>query len=139
MVSGSPARITRLLQPLDVARRQPHVEVWSPASYLWHLVDVLRIGAERLLALSLDPSAGIPCWDENALAETRRYERLSPRVALVVYPEAVTRWVEVATSVEEDVSAEHPEFGTLTAVDIVRRNAHEVCHHELDIARGMTD
>src|SRR5690348_5172792 len=50
---------------------------WSAAMYLWHLVDVVRIGTERLMTLVLDPAAGIPCWDENALAEARRYPQLS--------------------------------------------------------------
>jgi hypothetical protein len=31
--------------------------------YLWHLVDVLRIGNERLLTLTRDPRRGITCWD----------------------------------------------------------------------------
>ena len=46
--------------------------------YVWHLVDVLRIGTERLLTLTYDPGRGIACWDENALAEARRYH-LCPR------------------------------------------------------------
>jgi hypothetical protein len=43
----------------------------------------------------------------------------------------------VANLVPVDASVEHPEFGTLTAEDIIRRNAHEVQHHELDIRRGL--
>jgi len=41
-------------------------EAWSPSMYVWHLVDVLRIGTERLLTLAHDPGRGITCWDENA-------------------------------------------------------------------------
>src|SRR5579875_4090141 len=67
---------------------------WSAAMYVWHLVDVVRIGTERLLTLRLDPAAGIPCWDENALAEARRYDRLSPPVGLVALDAACRSWLE---------------------------------------------
>ncbi len=138
IVSGSPSRITGVVEGADGVTRRPAPGVWSPNSYLWHLVDVLRIGGERLLTASLDPAAGIPCWDENALAEVRRYDSLSPRVGVVAYEAAVMQWLAVARSVAGDASVEHPEFGTLTAADIIRRNAHEVRHHELDIRRGVT-
>ena len=49
-------------------------EVWSASMYVWHLVDVLRIGTERLLTLAHDLGRGITCWDENALAEARGYQ-----------------------------------------------------------------
>jgi hypothetical protein len=71
------------------------------------------------------------------LAEVRQYDRLSPRVAVVAYEAAASAWVAVANLVPVDASVEHPEFGTLTAEDIIRRNAHEVQHHELDIRRGL--
>jgi hypothetical protein len=66
---------------------------WSASMYLWHLVDVLRIGTERLLTLTHDPGRGITCWDENALAEARRYERLSPAVGLMALRSAAEAWV----------------------------------------------
>jgi hypothetical protein len=137
LVAGSPKRIATLLEGAQRARQRPAPDVWSPSGYLWHLVDVLRIGSERLLTISLDPATSIPCWDENALAEVRRYDSLSPRVGLVAYEGAANQWVAIANSVSMDASVQHPEFGTLSAVDIVRRNAHEVQHHELDIRRGL--
>jgi hypothetical protein len=36
---------------------RPGAGVWSPSEYVWHLVDVLRIGAERLWLVSTDPVA----------------------------------------------------------------------------------
>jgi hypothetical protein len=67
-------------------------ERWSASMYVWHLVDVLRIGAERLLTLIHDPERGITCWDENALAEARRYQQLSPAVGLIVLRSAAEAW-----------------------------------------------
>lgn len=137
LVTTSPTRIATVFKGSEEATRRPSPEVWSPSAYLWHLIDVLRIGSDRLLTASIDPAAGIPCWDENALAEVRQYDRLSPQVAVVAYEAAALAWVAVANRVPVDASVEHPVFGTLTAEDIIRRNAHEVQHHELDIRRGL--
>jgi hypothetical protein len=35
-----------------------------------------------------------------------------------------------------DVQVRHPEFGILGALEIIRRNAHEVHHHLADIERA---
>lgn len=105
--------------------------------YLWHLVDVLRIGNERLVTLSLDPEAGIVCWDENELAACRKYDALSPVVRLEILGGAVRDWSEAAAKVREHAVVVHPEFGNLGALEIIRRNAHEVHHHTRDIRRGL--
>lgn len=137
LVDSSPTRNKSALGDADRAKERPTAGVWSPSEYLWHLVDVLRIGRERLLTISTDPAGGIPCWDENALAEVRHYDALSPLVGLVAYESAAHEWVALARTVPVEGSVEHPEFGMLTAGDIMRRNAHEVQHHELDIRRGL--
>lgn len=113
-------------------------EAWSASMYLWHLVDVLRIGTERLLTLTYDPGRGITCWDENALAEARRYQQLSPAVGVMVLRPAADAWVTAAAAAPGDVQVHHPQFGHLGAVEIIRRNAHEVCHHLMDINRAET-
>ncbi len=46
--------------------------MWSQSAYVWHLVDVMSIGTERLWTLVHDPDAGLRCWDEKALAEVRQ-------------------------------------------------------------------
>lgn len=108
---------------------------WSASMYVWHLVDVLRIGAERLLTLKHDPDRGIACWDENALAHDRRYQQLSPDVGLLVLPPAAREWVQAVLATPTTAEVSHPAFGTLGAVEIIRRNAHEVRHHLMDIHR----
>jgi hypothetical protein len=108
---------------------------WSASMYVWHLVDVLRIGTERLLTLAHDPGRGISCWDENALAEDRRYQQLSPVVGLIVLRSAAREWAGAAAAAPAAAEVSHPEFGRLGAVQIIRRNAHEVCHHLMDINR----
>jgi hypothetical protein len=108
---------------------------WSASMYVWHLVDVLRIGTERLFTLTHDPGLGIACWDENALAEARRYRQLSPSVGLIILRSAARDWAEAASTAPAEATVRHPQFGNLGALEIIRRNAHEVHHHLMDINR----
>ena len=57
--------------------------LWSASRYVWHTVDVLRFGTERLWTISADPAFGVPAWDENIVAEVRSYDELSPIVGLI--------------------------------------------------------
>jgi hypothetical protein len=109
---------------------------WSASMYVWHLVDVLRIGTERLLTLAHDPARGVACWDENALAEDRRYQQLSPAVGLIVLRSAAREWAGAAIAAPATAEVHHPEFGALGALEIIRRDAHEIHHHVLDINRS---
>ena len=122
--------ITRIRDPGQGTGRR-----WSASMYVWHLVDVLRIGTERLLTLTHDPDGGITCWDENALAEARHYQQLSPAVGLIVLRSAAQAWATTAAIAPGDVEVRHPRFGALGALEIIRRNAHEMHHHLMDIGR----
>lgn len=132
LVAHAPSTFGDVADWTDATKR-PEPKVWSPAEYLWHMVDVIRIGTERLWIAMLDPDAGIPCWDADALADVRQYSALSPRVGLRALQEAVQSWRATAAQISPEVRVEHPEFGTLSAADIIRRNAHEVHHHLKDI------
>ena len=124
------AAVARIHQPMQ----QIGVR-WSASMYVWHLVDDLRIGTERLLTLAHDPGRGLTCWDENALAEIRRYGQLSPAVGLIVLPAAAQEWAAVASQAPAEAVVRHPEFGDLGALEVIRRNAHEAHHHLMDINR----
>jgi hypothetical protein len=113
--------------------------LWSASRYVWHTVDVLRFGTERLWTVSVDPSFGVPSWDENVVADVRSYDSLSPIVGLVALIAAAEAWRTAALEAPHDVSTPHPEAGTICAFDIVQRNAHEVCHHLWDVRRGLPD
>ena len=52
--------------------------LWSANRYVWHTVDVLRFGTERLWTISADPTFGVPTWDENVVAEVRSYDSSHP-------------------------------------------------------------
>lgn len=111
--------------------------LWSASRYVWHTVDVLRFGTERLWTVSVDPSFGVPEWDENAVAHIRRYDSLSPIVGLVALIAAAEAWRTAALEAPHDVSTSHPEVGAICAFDVVQRNAHEVCHHLWDVQRAL--
>ncbi len=113
--------------------------LWSASRYVWHTVDVLRFGTERLWTISADPSFGVPSWDENVVAEVRSYDDLSPRVGLIALVDAAHSWRHAAMEAPHDVQTPHPEAGEIRAFDIVQRNAHEVSHHLWDIQRALHD
>ncbi len=104
---------------------------------MWHTVDVLRFGTERLWTISADPLFGVPVWDENVMAEVRSYDDLSPVVGLVALIEAAHVWREAALEAPQDAETPHPEVGAICAFDVVQRNAHEVRHHLWDVQRGV--
>ncbi len=135
IVGAAPDAASRALVAVGDPTRRDGAR-WSASMYLWHLVDVLRIGTERLLTLALDPACGIPCWDENDLAAARRYDRLSPVVGLAVLRRAASEWQDAAGLTSPDAEVDHAELGPLGALEVIRRNAHEVRHHVLDIRVG---
>jgi hypothetical protein len=110
---------------------------WSATGYLWHVVDVLRLGTERLWTLLLEPGSKVPGWDQEALAAARRYELLPVTVGLRALEWAARDWVRAATEAPVDAQVEHPVFGRLATAESIRRNAHEVRHHALDIRRAV--
>ena len=126
-----------------LSRVDPSVPVepglWSASRYVWHTVDVLRFGTERLWTISADPSFGVPPWDENVMAEVRSYDQLSPVVGLIALVAAADAWGTAAFEAPHDVSTHHAESGAIRAFDVVQRNAHEVCHHLWDVRRAMGD
>ena len=111
--------------------------LWSANRYVWHTVDVLRFGTERLWTIGADPSYGVPSWDENAVADSRGYDGLSPVVGLIALVEAARAWRQAALEAPQDTVTAHPEAGKICAYDIVQRNAHEVCHHLWDVRRRL--
>jgi hypothetical protein len=111
--------------------------LWSASRYVWHTVDVLRFGSERLWTLDADRTFGVPIWDENVVAGVRSYDQLSPVVGLIAMVDAARSWRTAATEAPHDVTTPHPEAGNLCAFDIIQRNAHEVRHHLWDVQRGL--
>ncbi|MDQ1679242.1 MAG: hypothetical protein QOI42_101 [Frankiaceae bacterium] len=113
----------------------PPPGVWTAGAYLWHVVDVVRYGTERLWSLSFDPAAGVPVWDADVMAAARAYEGRSVRVGLHALEVATEDWLVAAGVVPRNVTAVQPQSGAIDARTSVVRNAHEVVHHVLDVRR----
>jgi hypothetical protein len=111
---------------------------WSATEYLWHVVDVVRFGAERMWTLAFDPGFGVEPWDENRMAAARGYGRLSPAAGLRCLDGATRDWLDALAAVPDGRRTPHPEMGILTALDVARMNGHEVHHHRLDLQRLLT-
>jgi len=88
-------------------------------------------------ALTLEPGAEVPGWDQDAVAAVRRYDALSVPVGLRAFREAVDAWVWAAREAPPAAMVRHPVLGELTTGDSILRNAHEAVHHELDVRRGL--
>jgi hypothetical protein len=126
-----------------LSRIDPTKEVepglWSASRYVWHTVDVLRFGTERLWTISADPGFGVPVWDENVVADVRSYDQLSPMVGLIALISAADAWRTASLEAPHDVSTPHPDDGSIRAFDVVQRNAHEVRHHLWDVQRAIDE
>lgn len=136
LVEAAPDRFAKLLSG-GVGPRSEDPSRWSERGYLWHVVDVLRLGTDRLWTLTLDAPSGVPGWDEEALAVARRYERLSPIVGLRALDVAVGDWVRAAHETPPSAEVTHPVFGGISTQDAIVRNAHEVQHHARDIEQTI--
>jgi hypothetical protein len=117
--------------------RTPTVLPWAAVSYLWHLADVLRISAERFWALSHDPQAVIIAYDPDQLADARHYTQQSIAAGLWALERSTSDWLAAAAKVHEHDPYHHPEFGQLTAAQVMRMIGHEVEHHAWDIHRCL--
>ena len=114
-------------------------ERWSAIGYLWHVVDVLRFGTERLWMITLDADHGTRGWDQELLAAGRRYESLSPVVGQYALERAVDEWLRAVDAAPDNGSIEHPELGLITTDRSIVRNAHEAHHHALDAERELAE
>jgi hypothetical protein len=105
---------------------------WSAIGYLWHVVDVLRLGTERLWAIELEPGSTVPGWDQELLSIARHYEELSTTVGLKALDRAAQDWLTAASAVDPAGYVMHASLGEVSGRYSILRNAHEVVHHARD-------
>ena len=109
--------------------------VWSAQRYVWHVVDALRSGTERLRTLALDPDAGGVPWDADLAMAVRARSPHSVGVGLHEVLITARQWERAAVEAPGDVTTDHPDFGAMDRLLLVRPNAHEVVHHAFVIGR----
>jgi len=137
LVVTIPDRYARLLAGQDPTTRHPELE-WTAGAYVSHVVDNLRIWAERLAGAARSGRPHVPGYDENLLARARSYDQIPVEGALWSLRHAATQWAEaVELATAADVVLRHDARGTQTAEDVARNNAHDAYHHEWDIRRTL--
>jgi hypothetical protein len=140
-VSDTPDELARLLRPGDGVRRRPGL-AWPVVSYVCHIGDNLRIWAERLAGLSLGDMGPVGRYDQDQLAEGRRYDEVSLAGAMWSLRRAVGDWTDaIPMANDADVVLVHPDRGAQSVLDVATSNAHDCHHHVHDIATiiGATD
>lgn len=137
LVAAIPDRYAALLAGATGVERHPDLG-WTVGGYVCHVVDNLRIWAERLAAAALGPQCEAPGYDENLLAQARNYSLVPLAGALWSLRSAAKDWVTVvAMGLEQDIVVVHSGRGEQRAGDVARNNAHDAHHHEWDIGRSL--
>jgi DinB family protein len=109
---------------------------WSTGAYVCHVVDNLRIWAERLAGSARGSSGEVVPYDAELLATARRYESVALEAALWSLASASIVWSEAVQMADHAGSTlVHPDRGELTATDVITTNAHDAYHHAWDLSR----
>lgn len=136
-VAAAPPAVAALVDGVDVDRRHPEL-TWSIKEYVCHVVDNLRISAERLMGAALGGSRVVGQYDQDDLAVARNYAAVPIEGALWSLQRAVDDWTAaIETAQRAAVVLDHPVRGDQTVRDVCLNNAHDVAHHRWDIERTL--
>lgn len=120
--------------------RERHRDLsWTVGAYVCHVGDNLRIWAERLAGVAAGAGSLVGAYDQDLLAEARRYEEIALEAGMWSLGRAVTAWVAAVEQARAaDAVLRHPERGDLAVTDVVRANSHDAFHHGWDIQRSVS-
>jgi hypothetical protein len=134
-VETTAAGLRSMLVGADGSERHPDL-TWSVVAYVCHVADNLRIWAERLAGLATSDLRPVGRYDQDLLAQARRYDDIALGGALWSLDRAVEDWADaVVLAQHAGVTLVHPDRGEQTLLDVVRSNAHDACHHRWDVRR----
>jgi len=137
LVAAVPERYARLLDGQDATARHPELG-WTAGGYVSHVVDNLRIWAERMAGAALGRRCDVPGYDEKLLSAARGYNLVPVSGSLWSLGHAARQWVEAMDlAVTAGVVLQHAGRGHQEPDDIARNNAHDVYHHAWDIRRTL--
>ncbi len=137
LVGAVPQRYATLLSGLDGSQRHPDL-AWSAKAYVSHVVDNLRIWAERLAGAATGARGPVAPYHADLLAQAREYEALPLAGALWSLDRSVRAWHEAVRLADEAaVVLSHPERGDQAVAEVVLTNAHDAHHHAWDIERCL--
>ncbi len=137
VVKAAPKDFAAALAGASGAERHPDL-AWSVGAYVCHVVDNLRIWAERLAGAAAGADTKVTPYDNELLATARQYARVAVQGALWSLRRAADDWaIAVREAEAANVVLEHPDRGTLSVLDVVQTNAHDTHHHLWDILRSL--
>jgi hypothetical protein len=136
IVAGAGDRYRHLLAGASGTERHPDLG-WSVTAYVCHVVDNLRIWAERVAGIALGGPRSVAGCDEDALGDVRRYEDISLPAALWALPRAADDWLTAVRMAPPGLAMEHSAFGELTLLAAVLLTAHDTDHHAWDVERSL--
>jgi hypothetical protein len=109
---------------------------WSVTAYVCHVTDNLRIWAERLAGAVEAGDVEVAAYDQDLLAQARRYQDVSLSGALWSLHWAAEAWTEIVEeALDDDIVLEHETRGPQRAEDVARNNTHDAVHHLWDVGR----
>jgi hypothetical protein len=119
-------------------RIRPDDHTWSPLEYAAHVRDVHHVYAERLQRFLNENDPVFPNWDQDAAAETQRYNEQDPEQVA----DELVRAAETAAAGFDGVlpddwtrTASRSDGATFTLVSFARYYLHDLVHHLWDVRR----
>ncbi len=137
VVRQTPTKMRSALGGSDGTGRDPTL-IWDARSYVCHVVDNLRIWAERLVAALDVPAVRVGPYDADLLAASRNYAAVPVAGALWSLTDSVDAWLRAVDAARGgEIDLDHPERGTLRLIDVASTNAHDAYHHVFDVERSV--
>lgn len=139
LMRGLPDSIDDLVTGATGAERLPGLG-WNVSGYIAHMTDNTRIWAERLMAVARGADSHVVAYDENLLAEARRYNEIALQGATWSLQIAVVSWLSAVEEADRaGVVIMHSVRGAMSISDVAASNAHDTYHHRWDLTRILHD
>ena len=133
-IADAPDTYRVLLATGDPYRVPPDL-AWHASAYTFHVADLCRAWAERIVGHVGEPDRELAGFDPDELAAARNYLGMSATAAAWELRHSVE--LLLATADDDRVARvfDHDEWGAAPFGDGLRWLAHEVAHHEQDVRR----
>jgi hypothetical protein len=130
-----PDSIDELVTGASGTERLPELG-WNVSGYISHMTDNTRIWAERMIVVARGGDPHVVAYDDNLLAEARRYNEIGLQGAKWSFRIAVESWLgAVDETASSAVVLLHSERGAMEISDVVASNVHDSYHHRWDLTR----
>lgn len=137
LVDGLPARYRELTDGATGQERHPDLG-WNVTQYISHVVDNLRMSAERMIGALESGDTRVGVYSPDELAAARHYEQVKLAGALWSLENSVAAWTSaMARAFADELVLQHEVRGLQTAGETAVANAHDAYHHAWDIARTL--